>query len=633
MLEYDDSAFYYFSFTFLTLAIIPAAYYTVKDVLAWLKPSNKLEDSARTTLEKEKAKKLAKQSIEENKWGRYFFIGRLVFLAFALLAAGYLMHSISSNDQIAQFNPYGILGLEIGADDRAIKKAYRALSLEYHPDKNPGNQTSLDIFLRVAKAYEALTDPVAKKNWEEFGNPDGKQAMEVSIGLPTFLLEKQNQNYILIIYLLFLVVIIPSAVGLWYANSKQYGEKNILYKTYGHFYQMLTEGTRLKQMPEVLAVAQEYFELNAPRLSEKEDLLRLYQRLRARHMAKPKNENHAVILKGNCLLHAHLLRMHDELPAKFNNDLNKMLLKSPQLTDAIIEMSYQRQWLQTALAAIRFRQHLVQALWPTEPASPALSLKQIPHFTDNEVKHITSGRGKSSCKTLGQYLKVEPDQRKGLADLSPDQRADVEAVLKLMPQVEVSLKLFVEEDDDSDNIYRGDIIVEKDIMTLRVNLTRNNVAEGETAPPVHAPFFPVPLTETWWVIVTFKGENILAADKITSQEREATAELKFMAPPQAGNYSLTIHVLPDCYVGLDEEKVLNFTVEPISVLPEYQVHEEDKELDNEPSLFDQMLQPPNVDESDSDDEDEQQETGGDQDAQGASEEKEGSPQGDASDAK
>lgn len=95
-----------------------------------------------------------------------------------------------------------ILGLDIGADDRAIKKAYRALSLEYHPDKNPGNQTALDIFLKVAKAYEALTDPVAKKNWEEFGNPDGKQAMEVSIGLPTFLLEKQNQNYILVKWLL-----------------------------------------------------------------------------------------------------------------------------------------------------------------------------------------------------------------------------------------------------------------------------------------------------------------------------------------------------------------------------------------------------------------------------------------------
>src|SRR5690554_5426818 len=99
-------------------------------------------------------------------------------------------------------------------------------------------------------------------------------------------------------YLLFMVVIIPSVVGLWYANSKQYGEKNILYKTYGHFYQMLTEHSRLKQMPEVLAVAQEYFAINAPRISEKDSLLQLYQRLRAKQMAKPKNENHVVILKG-----------------------------------------------------------------------------------------------------------------------------------------------------------------------------------------------------------------------------------------------------------------------------------------------------------------------------------------------
>lgn len=39
MLEYDDSAFYYFSFTFLTLAIVPTAYYTAKDVLGFIKPA------------------------------------------------------------------------------------------------------------------------------------------------------------------------------------------------------------------------------------------------------------------------------------------------------------------------------------------------------------------------------------------------------------------------------------------------------------------------------------------------------------------------------------------------------------------------------------------------------------------
>lgn len=47
------------------------------------------------------------------------------------------------------------------------------------------------------------------KNWQEFGNPDGKQPMEVSIALPTFLLEKEHHNTILIIYLIAMVVIIP----------------------------------------------------------------------------------------------------------------------------------------------------------------------------------------------------------------------------------------------------------------------------------------------------------------------------------------------------------------------------------------------------------------------------------------
>lgn len=49
----------------------------------------------------------------------------------------------------------------------------------------------------------------AKDNWDKYGNPDGKQPMEVSIALPTFLLEKEHHNTILIIYLIAMVVIIP----------------------------------------------------------------------------------------------------------------------------------------------------------------------------------------------------------------------------------------------------------------------------------------------------------------------------------------------------------------------------------------------------------------------------------------
>lgn len=145
--------------------------------------------------------------------------------------------------------------------------------------------------------------------------------------------------------------------------------------------------------------------------------------------------------------------------------------------------------------------------------------------------------------------------------------------------------------------------------------------EGQTAPPVHAPFFPSQLTESWWVLVTFRGENILAVERVTSQERKAVAELKMQAPPQAGKYNLVVYVLPDCYIGFNEEISIDFTVESSSVLPEYQVHAEDKELDNEPSIFEMALQAQNVDESDSDEEDEQEREGDDVAATGAEEEK------------
>lgn len=49
----------------------------------------------------------------------------------------------------------------------------------------------------------------SRENWLKHGNPDGKQPMEVSIALPTFLLDKEHHNTILIIYLIGMVVVIP----------------------------------------------------------------------------------------------------------------------------------------------------------------------------------------------------------------------------------------------------------------------------------------------------------------------------------------------------------------------------------------------------------------------------------------
>lgn len=140
--------------------------------------------------------------------------GVCLLLTYALFM--YLVTRVWSDAEIAQFDPYAILEIATDADDRSIRKAYRRLSLQWHPDKNLGNQYAEQMFMMVRKAYEALTDEVAKENWQKYGNPDGKQALEVSIGLPTFLLDKKNHTTILLVYLVFLVVAIP--LGAWLAD-------------------------------------------------------------------------------------------------------------------------------------------------------------------------------------------------------------------------------------------------------------------------------------------------------------------------------------------------------------------------------------------------------------------------------
>ncbi len=159
--------------------------------------------------------------------------------------------------ELASFDPFKILGVKSSSEEKEIRKAYRKLSLEYHPDKNKGNKNAEEMFMKVAKAYEALTDEEARENWLKYGNPDGKQSLEVSIGLPTFLLDESNHYAILCAYLGVLVVIIPAIVAAWYQHSRKYGENNVMYETYSFFLHVLSEHSTIRMLPEVLAGARE----------------------------------------------------------------------------------------------------------------------------------------------------------------------------------------------------------------------------------------------------------------------------------------------------------------------------------------------------------------------------------------
>ena len=67
---------------------------------------------------------------------------------------------------------YKDLGLEKGASDDEIKRAYRKLAMKYHPDKNQGNTEAEDKFKQINEAYQVLSDPDKKSKYDKFGTTD-----------------------------------------------------------------------------------------------------------------------------------------------------------------------------------------------------------------------------------------------------------------------------------------------------------------------------------------------------------------------------------------------------------------------------------------------------------------------------
>lgn len=377
------------------------------------------------------------------------------------------------------FDPFEILGIDPGSSTAEIRKAYRRLSLIYHPDKETGDER---VFMKITKAHAALTDETARKNWEEYGNPDGPGAMSFGIALPSWIVEKNNSKFVLIVYILLLMFALPIAVRIWWSNSSKYGDIKVLLGTSQMYYYFFYHYPSMI-LPRVIMILTASFEFQrghnseiVERETDNVEIPSLIKKIpnfqlttRDQNLAQP----HAV--KTRALLYAHLMR----IPLNGNTlelDKKYMLTKCPYLIQEFVQCGAQmtmlalaqrikkRPTLESIEHAMKLSPMIVQGLWTNKS-----SLLQLPHITEDMLKFFLN-RKRNIRNVHSLAVLEESDRRSLLKSLSDEQYDDLVLVLGNMPYLIIDARTEVVDDEDANVITAGALV------TVTVTLTRQTMS-------------------------------------------------------------------------------------------------------------------------------------------------------------
>ncbi|KAI3471969.1 hypothetical protein Pfo_028657 [Paulownia fortunei] len=439
----------------------------------------------------------------------------LLWVVVALLVF-YIKHI---NTEIQIFEPFSILGLEPGVSDSEIKKAYRRLSILYHPDKNPDPEAHKYFVDYISKAYQALTDPVSRENFEKYGHPDGRQGLQMGIALPQFLLNIDGASGgILLLGIVGVCILLPLTIAVIYlSRSSKYTGNYVMHHTMYAYYHFMKPSLAPSKVMEVFIRAAEYMEIPVRRTDE-ESLQKLFVLVRSELNLDLRNirqeqakflKQHPALVKSELLMQAHLTRETTALSPSLQRDFKKMLALAPRLLEELMKMAIIPRtqqghgWLRPAIGVVELSQSIIQAVplsarkatgGSSEGYGPFL---QLPHFSESVVKKIA----RKKVRSFQDLREMKPQERAELltqvAGFSADESQDVEMVLEMMPSISVDITC---ETEGEEGIQEGDIVT----MQAWITLQRWN---GLIRALPHAPYFPYEKEENFWLLLADSSSN------------------------------------------------------------------------------------------------------------------------------
>ncbi|EIW72719.1 hypothetical protein TREMEDRAFT_26719 [Tremella mesenterica DSM 1558] len=410
-ISYDDSGSLasYFGVTFLAIILLPATYILTafSDTTKPLCTCSECQDARSRVLQVEK----------RNRPSR--FRRRILPLLLGWTFLAYLCYALATAPRIAGetvYNPFEILGLSDSSSDKQIKKHYKKLSLQFHPDKIKlaDNQTKEDAdakFVELTKAYKSLTDEVTRENLAKYGNPDGPQQREDKIAIPQWVVEGKNSIAVLAAYALLLGGGIPYVVGRWWFSQRQLTRDGILNASAETFFLSLREDTDFFSLIALLASAVEFQALLAGKKAgskkeRKERQAKIETLEKAIEAKKEEWDVHqsplarregrvqvtsAAARRAQALLWTHLLRMDLSEP-ELRSEMLSMLQNMPTILNGLLNIALARNWLATSLLAISLQPCLVQALPPD--VSPLAQFPDVGPELGQEMQIRLGAEGK-----------------------------------------------------------------------------------------------------------------------------------------------------------------------------------------------------------------------------------------------